>query len=213
MFVLKICRLNNCQLSSNILGFVGALLRIKDIRIKIEERVKSLNRQKISLDLALSLDCAMEIPRVSTGPKFGTRESWHINARYQVTEHDVITGTRHNDVIALGAWPMEYHQGSNKPRIWKTIKDDLTFDIPLRALESIDTDNLYAAGRLVDGDGGGGGSMRVMGTSFATGQAAGVAAALRSKGKGEISDIQSELERQGAILKADNLSVVETEAV
>jgi hypothetical protein len=52
-----------------------------------------------------------------------------------------------------------------------------------------------------------------MGTSFATGQAAGVAAAMRSKGKGDISDIQNELERQGAILKADNLSVVEAEAL
>jgi len=150
---------------------------------------------------------------VSTGPKFGTRESRHVNARYQLTEQDVITGARHNDVIALGAWPIEYHPGANKPRIWKTIKDDLTFDIPLRALESIDTDNLYAAGRLVDGDSGGGGSIRVMGTSFATGQAAGVAAAMRSKGKGDISDIQNELERQGAILEADNLCVVETEPV
>jgi hypothetical protein len=150
---------------------------------------------------------------VSTGPKFGTRESRHVNARYQLTEQDVITGARHNDVIALGAWPIEYHPGANKPRIWKTIKNDLTFDIPLRALESIDTGNLYAAGRLVDGDSGGGGSIRVMGTSFATGQAAGVAAAMRSKGKGDISDIQNELERQGAILKADNLSIVETEPV
>ena len=47
----------------------------------------------------------------STGPKFGTRESRHINAHYQITENDVTGGIRHDDVVALGAWSMEYHSG------------------------------------------------------------------------------------------------------
>ena len=123
---------------------------------------------------------------------------------------DVITGAKHDDVIALGAWPMEYHPGAGQPVIWKNIKEDMTFDIPLRALESMNTKNLYSSGRLVDGDGGGGGAMRVMGTSFATGQAAGVAAALRSKGIVAIDLVQRELLFQGAKLKESDLhSVVE----
>ncbi|WP_375419265.1 FAD-dependent oxidoreductase [uncultured Hymenobacter sp.] len=150
---------------------------------------------------------------VSTGPKFGTRESRHVNGHYQVTEADVTSGARHADVIALGAWPIEYHPEGDKPVVWKEIKDDGTFDIPLRALTSENTPNLYAAGRLVDGDGGGGSALRVMGTSFATGQAAGVAAALLARGSHEIAAIQAELERQGARLRAGQLEVVATEAL
>ncbi len=128
---------------------------------------------------------------VSTGPKFGTRESRHINGHYRVTEEDVTSGARHDDVIALGAWPIEYHPEDDQPVIWKLIQDDGTFDIPLRALTSQNTPNLYGAGRLVDGDGGGGSALRVMGTSFATGQAAGVAAALFTPGTHSVAGASS----------------------
>ena len=142
---------------------------------------------------------------VSSGPKFGTRESRHVNGRYQLTEADVTGGARFDDVVALGAWPMEYHAGQGKPTVWKSIRADHTFDIPLRSLSSVDTPNLFAAGRLADGDGGGGGSIRVMGTSFATGQAAGVAAAMFSSGECQYPAIRAELTRQGALLEADDL--------
>jgi subtilisin family serine protease len=52
------------------------------------------------------------------------------------------------------------------------------YDIPLRCLMSADTPNLFAGGRTADGDRQAGASIRVMGTAFATGQAAGVAAAV-----------------------------------
>jgi hypothetical protein len=143
---------------------------------------------------------------VSTGPKFGTRESRHVNAKYQLTEADVTAGNHFDDVVALGAWPMEYHPGEGKPTVWKDIRNKATFDVPLRALCSIDTSNLFAAGRLVDGDGGGGGAIRVMGTSFATGQAAGVAAWQESANKTEYSGLKKELERQGVKLNATELT-------
>lgn len=143
----------------------------------------------------------------SSGPNFGTRESRHVNAHYQVTEADVVNGTRHDDVVALGAWPMEYHPGEGKPAIWKDIRNKATFDIPLRTLQSLDTSNLFAAGRLADGDGGGGGAIRVMGTSFATGHAAGVAAALAVHGAIQAREVQSSLRAQGALLDPDQLPI------
>ena len=137
----------------------------------------------------------------STGPKFGTRESRHINSQYQLTEDDVTGGARFHDAIALGAWPVEYHPGRGKPVLWKDVKDRGTFDIPLRTVISRDTPNLFSAGRLVDGDKGGGGAMRVMGTSFATGHGAGVAAALfASSGAVQAAAVRKELESQGARL-------------
>lgn len=142
---------------------------------------------------------------VSSGPNVGTRESRHINAQYQISERDVVEGARFDDVVALGAWPVEFHQSDGKPTLWKNVRDNTTFDIPLRALKSVDTRNLFAAGRLADGDSAAGSSIRVMGTSFATGQAAGVAAALLAQGGTSVPAVQWELENQGAVINAASL--------
>ena len=55
----------------------------------------------------------------------------------------------------------------------------MKLDIPLGALQSADTGNLYGAGRIVSSDEAAFAAVRVMGTCFATGHAAGVAAACR----------------------------------
>jgi hypothetical protein len=68
-------------------------------------------------------------------------------------------------------------------------------------LRSVNTDNLFAAGRTVDGDRGAGASLRAMGTAFATGHAAGVAAALTVRDGDPLpSAVRTELDRQGARL-------------
>jgi len=136
-----------------------------------------------------------------TGPDIGTRESRHINARYQITREDVSGGARFDDGIALGAWPMEYHPEVAAGSTWYTIRNGGVYEIPLRTLQSRDTKNLYAAGRTADGDQYAGASLRVMGTAFATGQAAGVAAAEQSRaGSVAAKSVREELERQGARL-------------
>jgi hypothetical protein len=114
---------------------------------------------------------------VSTGPEIGTRESRHVVAQYRVSGDEVLGAARFDDVIAVGAWPIEYHPGPGIPSEWSFISGEGYFDIPLGAVRSIDTDNLFAAGRNIDGDRAAGGSLRVMGTAFATGHAAGIAAA------------------------------------
>jgi len=137
----------------------------------------------------------------ATGPEIGTRESRHINARYQITRDDVASGARFDDGVALGTWPMEYHPEVAAGSTWYTIRNGESYDIPLRSLQSRDTDNLYAAGRTADGDQYAGASLRVMGTAFATGQAAGVAAAEQARaGSVTAKRVRDELERQGALL-------------
>ncbi|MGH7290441.1 MAG: FAD-dependent oxidoreductase, partial [Myxococcota bacterium] len=75
------------------------------------------------------------------------------------------------------------------------------YPIPLRCLMSRDTTNLFAAGRLADADRKAGASLRVMGTAFATGQAAGVAAALLAdRGVVDMDDVRRVLRRQGALI-------------
>ncbi|MGD9486162.1 FAD-dependent oxidoreductase [Streptomyces sp. TRM70308] len=157
------------------------------------------------LEVIRSLDGCADAYIVSTGPEIGTRESRHIVGRYQLSAEEVLGAARFAEAVAVGAWPVEYHPGPGVPSQWHFIDGDGHFEIPLDALRSIDTDNLFAAGRNVDGDRLAGGSVRVMGTAFATGQAAGIAAALtardataRDGGALTHAEVRAELLRQGA---------------
>ena len=142
---------------------------------------------------------------VSTGPEFGTRESRHIEAVYQVTAEDLRTGARFADCIALGAWASEFHDAATLESSFERPGRE-TYDIPLRALMSRDVANLFAAGRTVDGDRIAGASMRVMGTAFAIGHAAGVAAAhLAAQGSVSADAVRTALLAQDALLDGDSL--------
>src|SRR4029079_7566173 len=90
---------------------------------------------------------------------------------------DVVAGRAVPDSIALGAWGVEWHDRKTFESTFVYPPDKGTYEIPLRCLISRDTSNLLVAGRLADADQQEGASLRVMGTAFATGQAAGVAAA------------------------------------
>lgn len=99
---------------------------------------------------------------------------------------------------------MEYHDEESEG--WASTfylpgGDHGVFDISLRTLMSCDTPNLFAAGRCIDGDQYGGASVRVMGTSLATGQASGVAAALLAgTGQFNAERVRKELLAQGATI-------------
>ncbi|MEY9964315.1 hypothetical protein ABIA33_002357 [Streptacidiphilus sp. MAP12-16] len=139
----------------------------------------------------------------STGPELGTRESRHVVTRRRLDRDHVLHGLRDPDAVAVGAWPVEYHPGAGVPSTWQYIADGGTYDIPLPALASADTANLFAAGRLLDGELGAAASLRVMGTSFGTGHAAGVAAARTSTHPAtpaRTQEVRTELQRQDARL-------------
>ncbi|MCG8693477.1 MAG: FAD-dependent oxidoreductase, partial [Minwuiales bacterium] len=89
---------------------------------------------------------------VSTGPEFGTRESRHLNCRYQLTWDDIQSRRRFDDCIALGAWGAEWHDRETYKSTMDFAPDKAAYDIPLRSLISRDTPNLFAAGRTADGD-------------------------------------------------------------
>ncbi|OJJ01948.1 hypothetical protein ASPVEDRAFT_653782 [Aspergillus versicolor CBS 583.65] len=145
---------------------------------------------------------------VSTGPNFGTRESRHVNAVYQLTKQDITTRTQFTDVVALGAWAAEFHD-EDDPNWASTFElpPGGCFEIPLGCLQSSDTSNLFVAGRCADGDQYAASAIRVMGTSLATGQAAGVAASFVAQ-KGTdwtVRDVQECLKAAGAFLDSSKL--------
>jgi succinate dehydrogenase/fumarate reductase flavoprotein subunit len=142
----------------------------------------------------------------STGPEFGTREARHIDAIYQLAWQDVVEGKPMSDSIALGAWGVEWHDRKTFESSFVYPPGKGAYEIPLRCLMSRDTGNLFAAGRVADADQKAGASLRVMGTAFATGQAAGVAAAsLADLGRVEAEEVRRVLRRQGALIEAGQL--------
>ena len=121
---------------------------------------------------------------VQTGPQIGIRESRHPAARYELTYEDLATGRQREDGVAKAAWPMEDHAVPGKP-VYTSVGGEGWASIPLDALRAKGLDNLYLAGRTIGADPRAYASIRVMGTAFATGDAAGQAAAtawLRSSG-------------------------------
>ncbi|MGW0179326.1 FAD-dependent oxidoreductase [Nocardia sp. NPDC003345] len=163
--------------------------------------IDARRRAQAYLEVVRTIPGAEHAYIVTTGPELGTRESRHIITRHRLSEADILRPGSTERAVAIGAWPMEYHPGPGIPSTWKFIGDPGFYPIPLDCLRSIGTANLFAAGRTLDGDRQAGASLRVMGTAFATGQAAGVAAARQvHTGRATTADVREELQRQGARL-------------
>ena len=137
---------------------------------------------------------------VATGPEFGTRESRHLNCMRRLAWADIESRARFDDGIALGGWGAEWHDRATYERSYDYPPDRGAYEIPLGCLRSVDTANLFCAGRLADGDRKAGAAIRVMGTAFATGQAAGIAAALEADGRFGVAAVRQALRKQDAIL-------------
>ena len=135
----------------------------------------------------------------ATGPQIGIRETRHVRTLAQVTEADVAAGRTLPDGIARGAWPMEVHTSPGQP-VFHPVGGAGVFGIPCGALRAEGIGNLWLAGRTIGADPAAYGSVRVMGTGFATGHAAGVAAALDRGQPEALAAIRRELAAQDALL-------------
>jgi hypothetical protein len=196
----------------------GIVVRISDdtvVAVLPSVEVSSLDSvtlTKCEMDTRLQCQKYMEVFKkyipgmeksrlVWTGNYLGLRDTRHLVGTYTLTGDDVINAKKHEDVIARGGWPCEMHVEKNKMAQYLWIKDDSYYEIPLGCLKPIKIENLWAAGRTISADPIAFASVRVMGIGFATGHAAGVAAALTINGKSiDIKKIQEELRRQNALI-------------
>lgn len=143
---------------------------------------------------------------VQSGSTVCVRETRRIIGEYLLTAEDVLEARRHDDVIALGTYPIDEHNPAGKGTVLKPVPAGKAYDIPLRCLIPKGVDNLLVAGRCISGTHEANTSYRVMPISMATGQAAGVCAAMaartsRSPRQIPFQDVQKELIRQGAVLE------------
>lgn len=151
---------------------------------------------------------------VSSGPMIGIRESRRIIGEYRLTVRDYYDKFQYEDTIARYAYPIDVHASSIKEIKYKDEKDDYitsrykpgeSYAIPFRAMLPKGLINVIVAGRPLSADRAMHGSFRVMPACFATGQAAGAAAAICSKENIEprkinIDELQQLLREQGAYL-------------
>ena len=137
---------------------------------------------------------------IATGPQLGIRESRRPYSRGDVTADDGRTGRRDPRAIARAGWPMEVHEAPGRTRFAR-LGGEGFFDIAPEALRAAAVDNLWLAGRVIGADAQAYGSVRVMGTAFATGHAAGIVAARAAMGLPEsVEAVREALLGQGAMV-------------
>jgi hypothetical protein len=106
----------------------------------------------------------------------GVRESRRWVGEYVLTGTDLLEGQRFEDEIALATWPLEFRETAKGPKL-RYPDGNRPAGIPLRCLKPRGIGRLFVAGRCISADHEAQASIRVMGTCFATGEAAGRAAA------------------------------------
>jgi hypothetical protein len=128
---------------------------------------------------------------------------------YVLTGEDILSARKFPDVIARGTYPVDIHNPTGKGTVLRSVPPGDAYDIPLRCLLPRGVEHLLTAGRCISGTHEAHSSYRVTPTAMATGQAAGVCAALAaSSGKAPrdvpVEAVQAELIRQGADLRQDD---------
>ncbi|MDF2878053.1 MAG: FAD-dependent oxidoreductase [Clostridia bacterium] len=176
-----------------------------EARSKIPEMIKFLRKYVPGAEKAVL---------VTSGPHIGLRESRRIVGEYQLTKQDYNNRMQFEDTIARYAYPIDRHaakleevdhDSDDREYVASKYKNGEYYTIPFRALLPKTIKNLIVAGRTISSDRAMMGSVRVMPACFATGQAAGTAAAICTKNNQEfreinIKSLQENLRKQGSIV-------------
>lgn len=141
----------------------------------------------------------------SSGATVGVRESRHVLGEYVLTGEDATEGRKFPDAIARCSYGVDIHNPTGPTTQMLPIRGDGVYDIPYRCLVPKGLDNVLLSGRCISGDHVAHASYRVMPFCFATGQAAGMAAALSAKGAIrprdlDVAALQRQLAAAGASL-------------
>lgn len=118
----------------------------------------------------------------SSASTLGVRETRRFVGEYVLSDKDVEVGTRFEDVVVHKAWFLiDIHNPAGGGQAEKRAQPATPYDIPYRSLLPLKIDGLLLSGRNISGTHRAHASYRVMGVALATGQAAGMAAALSAK--------------------------------
>ena len=141
-----------------------------------------------------------------TGSTLGVRETRRIMGDYIISDRDVETGARKEDAVVHNAWFLiDIHNPVGGGQAEGRSQPAAPYDIPYRSLLPVGVDNLLLSGRCISGTHRAHASYRIGGVCFATGQAAGVAAAVASQENVsprslDVKLVQDALVKQGAVI-------------
>jgi hypothetical protein len=110
--------------------------------------------------------------------KVGKRETRRIAGKYVLKGNEILNQTEFFDTVAKGAFPIDIHQPGGGGMYFELVTK--AYNIPLRCLLAEHFENLLMAGRCISIDYKALASIRISASCMATGQAAGVTAALAS---------------------------------
>ena len=118
----------------------------------------------------------------TTADTLGVRETRRIIGEYVMCDEDVEKGKHYDDAVVHNAWFLiDIHNPSGGGQAEGHSKMAKPYDIRYGALLPLGVENLLTAGRCISGTHRAHASYRVMAICMATGQAAGIAAALSIK--------------------------------
>jgi Succinate dehydrogenase/fumarate reductase, flavoprotein subunit len=129
----------------------------------------------------------------NVAPMVGIRESRRIKCLYTLSDEDVFYQKKFTDFIARSNYPVDIH--GLELTLDKPQSDDIGnpyYEIPYRCLVVEGIKGLLTAGRCISSTFAAQGSLRIQPTARATGEAAGIAAALSIKNNVELADICGE---------------------
>jgi len=179
--------------ASRLDGYLRAKREIPRLVDHIRERAPGFSRARL----------------VEIAPELYIRESRHFTGLYTLTGRDIAGRTHFWDRIGAASYPVDLHQYVKGERYsFRPIRQPYT--IPLRSLVAAKIDGLFIAGRAFSATYQAAGSARVVPTTMAMGEGAGVAAAvcvLRGVTPYELADrrdlvqeVQRRLVRGGAVI-------------
>ncbi len=124
-------------------------------------------------------------------PMLGIRESRRIETEYTLTGRDVLQYARFDDTIATSNYPVDIHDADEKDSLQFEHREpgERYYHVPMRSLVVAGVDNLFVAGRCLGADFVAQSSVRVQHTCRASGEAAGIGAALAAKNGSRAKDI------------------------
>jgi hypothetical protein len=142
---------------------------------------------------------------IDTGAQIGVRETRRIVGEYVLTADDVFCARRFEDAIARVSFPIDIHDPKGGGGFFEGPREGPYYTIPYRCLVPLQVENLLVAGRPISATHEAHGSLRVMPPCFATGQAAGTAAALAletrvSPRQVNVKLLRESLTQQGALV-------------
>ena len=147
----------------------------------------------------------------SIAPTLGVRETRRFKGLCILTGDMLLDGVIGEDSIALGAYKIDIHSGTDRNTLFKTVKQP--FGIPFGILVSAEIDNLMFAGRCASTDAAALASVRVMPQCMSMGEAAGLAAAtVLDEGTlprdTDVKALRDALLAKGAVLCAEQIGTL-----